>query len=352
MKKIAIFQKELNIGGTETSLINLLNNIDYTKNEVDLYLFESKNELINDINKNVKIFFLEKVPSIYKNKPFFFFNKYKGRIKKQYDLAINYTTICKDTILECIKTPAKKRILWIHTDIDLLMKESHRKRKLIKLLNNKYSFYDKFVMVSNGIYNSFPKKWLLNKDYAIIPNILDTKKIDEKLKEPTDINIDKKLLNIVCVARLDPVKQIDIIIKYLYELKKVRTDFHFYIIGDGPERKKLEKLTTKYNLNDNISFLGYRKNPYAIMKDMDAFVLPSRYEGQGIVFLEAAYLGLDIIMPKHLEDFVGINIKGSDNILRSLMNLKKKKKKEKYNLDNYNKEIIDKFNNLLTELEV
>ena len=238
---------------------------------------------------------------------------------------------------------AKKRILWIHTDLELLRKESHRKWNLIKLLNNKYSFYDKFVMVSKGVYNSFPKKWLINKDYAVIPNILDTKKIDEKSKEPTEINIDKKLLNIVCVARLEPVKQIDIILKYLYELKKVRTDFHFYIIGDGSERKKLEKITNKYKLNNNISFLGYKKNPYSIMKQMDVFILTSKREGQPVCILEAAYLGLKILIPSHLEKYTEIGIKGTENILETLKRMTKNKEKYTIDFEKYNKKILEKF---------
>ena len=106
----------------------------------------------------------------------------------------------------------------------------------------------------------------------------------------------------------------------------------------------IQELINKNNLHSLITLLGYQSNPYPILKKMDAFILTSRYEGQGMVFLEAKCLDLDIIMPSHLEKYVE-GIKGTNDIRKSLLSLKKRQ--HTFNdLSDYNNEIIDKINNL------
>ena len=62
MKKIAIFQTDLNFGGIQKSLINLLNNIDYKKYEIDLYLTCKDNIFMSDLNKKVNVFYIKPLP--------------------------------------------------------------------------------------------------------------------------------------------------------------------------------------------------------------------------------------------------------------------------------------------------
>ena len=144
--------------------------------------------------------------------------------------------------------------------------------------------------------------------------------------------------------RIEHQKGFDILLENIKELVKLKTDFHLYIIGDGEEKEDLIRYVRLNDLEDYVTFTGYVTNPYSIMKDMDGFVLTSRYEGQGMVFLEAKCLGLDIIMPKHIEKYID-EVKGTDNILNSLNKVKKHKKKVDY-LENYNTKIIKSIDKL------
>ena len=61
MKKLAIFQSDLNIGGIQKSCVNFVNNIDHKKYEVDLYLVEKENIFLKDINSNINIKYIKKL---------------------------------------------------------------------------------------------------------------------------------------------------------------------------------------------------------------------------------------------------------------------------------------------------
>ena len=343
MKKIAIFQTDLNIGGIQKSLVNLLNNIDYKKYEVDLYLFEKNNIFIDDIPINVNIMYLDKGSSLNR---FIYFNvlqkKYASKIDKVYDVAIDFNSYSMDTALGCINCPAKKRVCYIHNDVKIKLKEEFKYRILHHFFKAKYNYYDALVGVSKACVDTFIEvHGILEKEYYVIPNLINTDEIFKKAKEKSDIKVNNDVYNLCSVGRIVHQKGFDILLMYISELIKYRTDFHLYLIGDGPDKKNIEKQILDLKLSNFITICGYQKNPYSTMNKMDGFVLTSRYEGQGMVFLEAKALGLDIVMPKHLEKYVD-DINGTDDIVDSLNNLKKDKKRHD-DLSDYNKKSLKTF---------
>ena len=86
-------------------------------------------------------------------------------------------------------------------------------------------------------------------------------------------------------------------IRAIAELKKTVPDIRCIIIGDGPERKKLELQTTNYELQTNVRFLGSvpYENIAAYMAEAAVFARPSRSEGLGISFLDALAAGVPIV---------------------------------------------------------
>jgi glycosyltransferase involved in cell wall biosynthesis len=67
------------------------------------------------------------------------------------------------------------------------------------------------------------------------------------------------------------------------------------ILGDGPFRTSLEELTNRMNLTGCVTFLGRSPKVYEFLIDLDAFMLTSRYEGFGMVLLEAMDSGVPIL---------------------------------------------------------
>ncbi len=346
MKKIAIFQTDLNIGGIQKSCVNILNNIDTKKYNVDLYLIEKNNIFLKDINKNINIHYIKKLPYFTKIIPIrLLMLFYNNHISEEYDIVIDFNSYSKETAIQAIKTKAKKRIAWIHNDYIAKMKEERKFKILYLVFQAKYRYFDAFYGVSKGSLSSFQTLHnYQDKEYVCLPNIIDTKEIKKKMQDNTTIKVNSQKINICSTGRIIHQKGYDLLLEELYKIKDKLDNYQFYIIGGGRDEEKIKSLIEQYELNNYVTMLGYQSNPYPIMKQMDAFILMSRYEGQGMVLLEALALDLDIIMPKHLEKYVD-GIKGTDNIGLSILNIQKRKHKFN-NLDEYNQKIINQINNL------
>lgn len=347
MKKVAIFIDNLHVGGIQKSIVNILNNIDYKRVRVDLYLFDT-NDFYN-INKNVNIIRLDKPNKIYKFLPFNIV-KYILKIEilnENYDVSIDFDSYQMHTAIGTLNCNSKKKVIWIHNDIAIKLREEFKYKILHFFFRNKYKEFDAFCAVSNGALESF--KYLYNFDnkvYLTIPNYINTKEIYDKMFDNIDIDIDKTKMNIVTVGRLCHQKGIDIMLEKMYLLKKFRSDFHLYIIGDGPDKNALLEYVIKHNLQNEITFLGNQSNPFKYMKEMNLFYLQSRYEGQGMVILEALSVGLDVLIPKHLEKYCP-NVVGVEDPLEYLKKYKNKNKNEFDDLHDYNNLVIKKWKDLL-----
>ena len=187
---------------------------------------------------------------------------------------------------------------------------------------------------------NFPKSKI-----EVIPNYIDTKEIIEKSKEKVDFAPNPDHYNLVTIGRLVYQKGFDLLLEQMKEILAKNKNIDLYIIGDGEEKNHLKKLIDDYGLKKNVYLLGSRKNPYSILNLMDGFILTSRYEGQGIVLLEAKCLGLDIFIPKRLEKY-NKNILGSDNLVEDVLNATKKVKKVD-KLKKYNEDIIKKIEKIM-----
>jgi len=108
--------------------------------------------------------------------------------------------------------------------------------------------------------------------------------------------------DIIFVGRLVPHKRVDLLLKAVKMIKDEIPDIYCIIIGDGPEKGKLETLARELGLGKNVRFLGRLKkhdDVVAYMKASRVFVLPSTREGFPNTVLEANASGLPVITTIH-----------------------------------------------------
>lgn len=98
------------------------------------------------------------------------------------------------------------------------------------------------------------------------------------------------------VARLAPVKGIDILLRAMRIVVSKRPSSRLKIVGDGPERQALEKLAVNLGISDNVEFLGFMREIPHLLGQMDLVVLSSYSEGTSITLLEAMAAGKPVVV--------------------------------------------------------
>jgi len=143
----------------------------------------------------------------------------------------------------------------------------------------------KLKLVKNGvvIYNGIPEPEFLEREVS-------RKIFEEKIK----IDLKNKFL-IGSIGRLDYQKNYEFLIEIFHEILKIKPEAIGVIIGEGPERKKLEDLIKKANLKEKIFLVGEIKNASKYLKGFDLFILPSRYEGFSITLIEVLFAKIPVL---------------------------------------------------------
>ena len=128
-------------------------------------------------------------------------------------------------------------------------------------------------------------------------NPVDKETIRKNIEEPVE-NFDKTYRNFVAVGRLSHQKGFDLLIQTMRKVVKENPKTRLYIVGEGEDRQKLERLIEDLQLKEHIFLLGFQKNPHKYIKEADAFILSSRWEGLPNVVLESLYIGTFVIMSR------------------------------------------------------
>lgn len=129
-----------------------------------------------------------------------------------------------------------------------------------------------------------------------IPNPLDIEKIIRASKESSDVAFpDDGSFRIGFVGSLTREKNIQCLFRALAILKEKKMSVRLFILGEGEEKRGLEKLALELNIEELVIFFGYRENPYAVMANFDVLVVPSFFESFSYVALEAIICGVPVV---------------------------------------------------------
>lgn len=113
------------------------------------------------------------------------------------------------------------------------------------------------------------------------------------LRRELGIAVDVPLVGIV--ARLVPIKGVDIFIDAAARLTALRPDTHFIVVGDGELREQLIGRATSLGLGERVRFLGWRADLPAIYADLDVVALTSHNEGTPVSVIEALAAGRTVV---------------------------------------------------------
>ncbi len=357
MKKILIASYNLDFGGIEASLVNLLKNMDLNKYKVTLVLERIEGAFLKDLPNGVilkeykvstsKNIIIRKFINLFKRIKWILFNY------KKYNASICYATYSGPCGFVA-RTSSKNRILYIHSnyyqayDKDInKVKDFFDTRKLEK--------YNHIIFVSNeskkDLCRIYPR--IENKSVTI-NNIIDYERILKLSEKKIDIKRTTKKI-FLFVGRLDESsKRLTLLLDVAKRCKEEKIKALFWIVGSGPDEKMYKDIAKNEKL-DNVMFFGSKKNPYPYIKACDYLILTSRYEGFPVVYNEAIILEKPIITTIDVsDDYVSIPnrfgyVVNEENIFDKVKELSivKEKTKEKVDYESLNKKRMELIENIM-----
>lgn len=334
MNKVLVASFDMEVGGVERSLISLLNNFDYSNNEVHLMLYRHKGDFINLLSdkhkllpevkeyamyrKSIKETFVDKlyvlaitrilaninskiigkiknideVGYIQMQRMWKYALPYLPKLDKEYDVAISYLW---PHYFVAEKVKAKRKIAWIHTDYSTIETDIDMDLKM-------WNKFDYIMAVSEECKNAFLKKYpSLKGKVKVMENITSPEFIRKMAEEDIEENIkEDDSFKLVSVARFSHAKGIDNAVKALKLLHdRGLTNIKWYVVGYGGDEEMIRKLISENNLEDSFILLGKKINPYPYMKFADIYVQPSRYEGKAVTVGEAQILGKPVLITNY-----------------------------------------------------
>ena len=143
--------------------------------------------------------------------------------------------------------------------------------------------YCKIIGVSDAVRDEFVFKKLMNNKFLKIPNVVNKENVlrNGRLYKEADIS------DVLFVGRLTPQKKPLMFLEISKNLLKNNPTLKIYMVGDGELRNECEAYIKDNNLKDNVKLLGFQDNPHKYMNATKVLVLPSAYEGFGLVAIEA-----------------------------------------------------------------
>jgi len=335
-KKIFISTQTMNIGGVERSLIGLLESIDYTNYEVDLFVYNHKGEMMKLIPKMVnqlpeiksyahlfeplsvliknldlttllvkllanirtKIR-LAKYPYNEKNQVLNYYHTYliyyasillPEITNKKYNIVLAFL---HPNFIEINKVKAQKYVGWIHTDYSKLVIDKKMEVKM-------WAKFDYIAAVSANCKDEFEKIFPEFKHkLLVIENILSA---DFIRKQSKLINVTDEIMTyedelIFCtVGRFSFPKNMDNIPVIAKHLKEMQLKFKWYLIGYGGDENLIQLSISENKMTENVIILGKKENPYPYIDNCDIYIQPSRYEGKAVTVREAQILCKPVVI--------------------------------------------------------
>lgn len=326
----------LEIGGAEISLIGLLQAIDYSKYDVDLFVYSHRGELMQFIPKEVNL--LPEIPEyaqierpmkdavkdgywrivlrrLIAKRRFARYKKSKHPVDNgavfgyvfdsvttvlpsleylgEYDLAISFLTphnIVAD------KVKAKKKAAWIHTDYSKIDVDAELELPVWSKFNHVVSISDQVTENFLGVFPSLKDK------IVRIDNILSPKFVRERAEHIPPEVVRKEMpkengvTNLLSVGRFCYAKNYDNVPDICRRIIESGVNVRWYLIGYGGDEPLIRSKIAEAGMENHVIILGKKSNPYPYIKACDIYVQPSRYEGNSVTVREAQILCKPVVV--------------------------------------------------------
>lgn len=284
-------------GGAERVFTYLVNHVDREQFKPYLALGAKTGAYLNDIKEDITIYELKGerarnvIPSLFK----------LVRILRP-DTVFSTVGMNSANSLGRIFYPKGTRIVLREgSSVTAYLKDVARKSPATALIYRKiykslYNFPDAVIcqsdyMLCDMVANLGVSEKILYRIY----NPVDFDKIEKMLQEDSGKLFSDNVFNFLMVGNLVHCKGYDILLPAFAKVRQQNPNVSLTILGEGEERRNLEILIDKLNLNESVRMPGFAKNPHIYAKQADVFVSSSRYEGFSNAIVESLACGTPVV---------------------------------------------------------
>lgn len=293
---IFIIIPSLEGGGSERVISNVVKYLDEEKFKITLVLGCKKGKYVEEIPKLVNIIDFKKDRVRYAIFPII-------KLIRHHKPDIVLSTLGHLNLLIAFFRPIlPKRTKFIAREsntISLRNKDERYPKLFDFLFKTVYKNFDLVICQAK----SMKKDLIINYNFPeqklkIINNPVDFDKIEYLSAKDTGVSyLPKDKYNLLVIGRLTHQKRMDHAIKVM---SCMPDNFHLTIAGEGELKEYLEELVVNLNLKDKVTFKGFVKNPYVLLKEANLVLSTSRYEGFPNVVLEANACGKPVLAYKYI----------------------------------------------------
>ena len=296
LKKVLVFGMTDNPGGVESFLMAYYRKLDKSKIQFD-FLCNNKTvayeDEINALGGRVfKICARSVNPALYKAELEGFF---KEHASEYCAIWVNVCSLANIDYLKAAKKYGiKTRIIHSHNAQNMDSALRGVLHKINRLSINKYAthFWACTDLAADFFYNAKVKA---SKNFREVKNAIDVSAFSFSSEARENLRRELALEDSLVfgnVGRLHFQKNQSFLLDIFAEISKKRDDARLVLIGGGEDEAMLKEKTASLGLSDKVLFLGVRSDVPQLMSALDVFLLPSKFEGLGIVLIEAQASGL------------------------------------------------------------
>lgn len=297
MKKILFMIHDLEHGGAEKVLVNLVNNLDNSKFDITVMtLFDVgiNRQFLNSYITYKSCFKKVFPANSHLMKLLTPTQLHKLFIKEKYDIEIAYLEGPCARIISGCPNKNTKLVSWIHIELHTKKAVASSFRNYSEALNC-YNKFNKIICVSQDVMNDFTSLIDCQNTVDVLYNTNETNDIIEKSKKPIhDNRLHSNSIKLIGVGKLLKNKGFDRLVKIIFRLIQEGYNVQLFILGIGPLQEELEQFIIDNNMTEHIFLLGYDTNPYKYVSACNLFVCSSLREGFSTAATEALIVGTPV----------------------------------------------------------
>lgn len=304
MKRLIFFARDLELGGVERALVNLLNAL-AGRYMLTLVLEERKGALLPELDRRVRVLRAPRsrcpLRPLRRTANAVLLILWAARHARRYDFSCSYCTYLLSGS-RLARLASANTCLYVHNDYSRIYPDAREHAAFFQSL--RADRFQRLLFVSRESREAFAARCpSLAEKTQVVGNLIGGARLLRLASEPCPFRRGEGETVFLYLGRLEErQKRLSRLLEAFCLAQARRGDLRLLLVGEGPDNALCSERIRDYGLEDRVLLCGAQSNPYPWLREADCLVLASDYEGFPVVCYEALTLGRDVISTVAVSD--------------------------------------------------